>query len=347
MLRRFVRARGFTLVELLVVIAIIAILIGLLLPAVQKVREAANRTVCQNNLKQIALAVHNFQETYGVLPAAESMSLAFQQANYNPAVNPMQSNPPYGPYVSPTGTTGSIYFYLLPFMEQNALVDTSIGTTGPDGAHGPGAVSHNVGGQVVKIFLCPSDPSVINAGSYNGCGAMQSLVINRDGFAACNYAANVEVFEPRGPTNISAQIPDGTANTVIFAERYRNCSTNPALNNGNGGCTLPAWAWDTLVDGNDPWTSPTFGAQSDGIWQMNAQGADYTNISETNPPSIAFQAGPTAQACDWYVTQGGHTGAMQVAMGDGSVRGAAQTVTLATWLSVCQPNDGVVPGADW
>jgi prepilin-type N-terminal cleavage/methylation domain-containing protein/prepilin-type processing-associated H-X9-DG protein len=307
LLRRF-RRGGFTLIELLVVIAIIAILIGLLLPAVQKVREAAARTQCANNIKQIGLAVHDFHDTYQVLPLVEGTATAPNS---------------YGNVRSPTGTTGTVFYYILPYIEQGNLYNLSNGN------------SMNVGGTVIKLFICPSDPSPQNANVYGGCGVMNGDNIQRDGFGSSCYAANVEVFEPRGTRMITAQITDGTSNTVAFAERYKNCS--PA----SGGCTLPAWAWNTTQNGGDPWSSPTFGASNDGIWQMNASGAEY------NYGGVGFQGGPSSQACNWYVTQGGHTGGMQVGMADGSVRLVSQGVSATTWTAACTPNAGDVLGSDW
>src|SRR4051812_48916182 len=133
-------------------------------------------------------------------------------------------------------------------------------------------------------------------------------------------------------------MPDGTSNTVAFAERFRNCSPDGA--NG-GGCTLPAWAWNTTANGGDCWSSPTFGGQQAGLANLNCGGAMFSNAS------VAFQAGPSVQTCNWYVTQGGHSGTMQIAMGDGSVRGVADKITVATWTAACNPIDRNPLGPDW
>jgi len=137
---------------------------------------------------------------------------------------------------------------------------------------------------------------------------------------------------------------DGSSNTVMFAERFRNCSTAPgqvAPTFDGGGCTLPAWAWNTIVNGGDPWSSPTFGAANDGIWQMNADGAQFSNSG------VAFQAGPSAQQCNWRVTQGGHEGGMMVGMGDGAVRQVSPSMSVQTWMNACNPGDGNPLGDDF
>jgi len=318
-LRKRFTTVGFTLIELLVVIAIIAILIGLLLPAVQKVRAAAARSKCMNNIGQIGKAVHNYQSAYGKVPPVEG-------------TNTLTYNPYTGSGLGFSEANGTLWFYLLPYIEQNNVYTQA------------GGDSMNVGHIVIRTYLCPSDPSVVNAGVYGGCGVLSDQEHSRSYsnghyFASCNYAGNVMVFEPRGTKSIEVAMPDGTSNTAMIAERFRNCSPDGAH---GGGCTLPAWAWNTIMNGGDAWTSPSFGAWTDGIYQMNATGAD---ISQGL--SVGFQAGPSAQQCNWYVTQGGHEGGMVVGLGDGSARTVAQTISVTTWRNACIPFDGNPLGSNW
>jgi prepilin-type N-terminal cleavage/methylation domain-containing protein len=329
------KGNAFTLIELLVVIAIIAILIGLLVPAVQKVREAAARTQCENNLKQIGLAVNTYHDTFKRVPPVEGSTKAPNA---------------YGSYISPAGKSGTIFFYLLPYIEQGPLYNlVPVGGSSLQGwqsANSPGIICP----VVVPIYLCPSDPSVVNAGSYGGCGVMQSDNIQRNGCASSNYAANVMVFSPSGPGSLVKAMPDGTSNTVMFAERFRNCS--PA----SGGCTLPAWAWATNVNGGDPWSSPTFGSINSQVHNWPNMNSGSGGASVYYPPTanatvpagaIGFQAGPSVQACNWYVTQGGHAGSMSVSMGDGSVRSLTSGISAQTWTWACYPFDGTPLPSDW
>jgi prepilin-type N-terminal cleavage/methylation domain-containing protein len=193
---------GFTLIELLVVIAIIAILIALLVPAVQKVREAAARTQCINNLKQIALATHGFHDSYKYLP------------------------PGYGD--AATGIRGTSFFHILPFIEQGALYNSSLIGGVNDNSFGAkwAGGGNPVCGTKVVAYLCPADPFVNSFSDVNwapqgsGCYAANSQVFN----CAVGYQTSPASYTGTFTKVTLVGITDGTSNTIFFTERLAKCN---------------------------------------------------------------------------------------------------------------------------
>ena len=273
---------SFTLIELLVVIAIIAILIGLLLPAVQKVREAAARMQCSNNLKQIGLAVHNFASS--------------NQDKVPPAWSPDSGSGTYGTgKVTMGATQGTIHFYLLPYIEQNNVYTLANGISNANG----------VQTTIIKTFICPSDASL-------------NSNLNRDGYASTNYAANLMVFDPRGPGTIVSAMQNGTSNTVIFTERYKNVA--PTW----GGQTAPAWALHPAQIGHG-WDTPVIGWHdfaAQGVVPSSGQLYDPSFVNTGGHTSGPFQSRPGDQRRRLVRRRAGRPltpGSMQPGLGDGSV----------------------------
>jgi len=341
------RRNGFTLIELLVVIAIIAVLIGLLLPAVQKAREAAYRAQCSNQMKQLSLAVHNYHSTYGNMPLAEGWAASTYLLGTPPVNSVNPKSPGYG-VQSPTGTTGTVFFYLLPYLEQNTLYATS-----PDSMKLPtGSTAPAVPAAVpVKIFICPTDPN-------SGANGMQGGALNKDGLASTSYAANVLVFDPRFQQTISAAISDGTSNTIMFAERFKNCSpTNPPASPAPP-YLQPAWGFNSLsagittanLSGTGYYDSPTFGQFA---WnQQMGPIPPYGPAVLGQPYGVAgftggFNVSETSTLCNPTQTQSAHTGVMQVGLADGSVKGVTKGVSLNTWAFASTPNQNDQLGPDW
>ena len=229
---------GFTLVELLVVIAIIGILIGMLLPAVQQVREAARRTQCANNLKQLSLACHNYESAHGEFPSGLNLPIGYGGGRIwpNSRVHDLCGDPPQ------KNQFGSWMIWILPFMEQNNVFD-GLDLTQRDYANCLGYDS--MGATVIEAFICPSDYVPRDVVTYTSRG-------NEYCFGANSYYANAGVkswyhasatfdgvFYYNSKTTF-ASISDGSSNTFMIGERYARDPEWARLESYRG------WAWSNF-----------------------------------------------------------------------------------------------------
>ncbi len=302
---------AFTLIELLVVIAIIAILIALLVPAVQQVREAAARAQCQNNLKQMGLAVHNCNDTNHRLP------------------------PAYGYYPTPAAGIpgngfGGTFFFLLMFIEEGNLYTRSLSQSqnlytldATDNAIGnyPGTVP-------VPIYLCPTNPGVANQLS------AFSLKFAWGPWAAGCYAANWQVFGDintgswqRTP-DIARDFTDGTSNTVLFAEKYPSCGALAQQGSLWGDNTMTTATWVTQNDSSG-WSA---------LFAVTPPGKRRAGPSA---PPCMFQVEPDMSTqCNILLAQTPHQ-VMNICLADGSVRSLTGDVNPTTvWWPLLTPNAG-------
>ena len=354
-----VRRSGFTLIELLVVIAIIAILIGLLLPAVQKVRQAAARASSQNNLKQLGLALHSYESSYarlpGMLPSGAANSSSFGY---------------------------SVHAQLLPFIEQENLGRTfdmsdSLFTGVFPVTFALNPAMADAAGTPVKTFLCPGDGQqpLFTVNSGGGTHAGTNYVVNLGSGQGGAGASATNGYDTRFPTDGMfyygpglrlGDITDGTSNTLFMSQCLLGLNetlTKPFADltddeRQRQTASLAGRGLHTGPTGSNPGygSSPPIGPtdyQSATSWRGNRGGswiwgnATVNGFTAALPPNSP-DPDATAHGLGWLSARSHFSGGVNVALGDGGVRFVRDSIDLDTWRALATRAGGeVVSGDVW
>jgi len=327
------RLRGFTLIELLVVIAIIAILIGLLLPAVQKVRDAAARMQCQNNMKQLGIALHAFHDANGRMPPGGG-----------------DDSPPFGTAANSWGSSWKVY--ILPYIEQGNLI-TKWQYSGGSGW----MVQNNsdlVNKITIKTYRCPSstlpDFHLQNCSQYGTSLQMFTTYVGVAGTTIDNPVnTNINCCNGSGPINGGSgilctncttkmtSITDGTSNTILVGEQsdHLRDNNNQPIIPGYGALTSQGpHGWIMGADGGGAIGAANPGRQFNITtvrWLINHRGLGNSAANGTNENSGSN-----------FPFTSAHTGGANMLMGDGAVRFLSSTTALATLQALGSKDRGEV-----
>jgi len=337
MRHRFTPRSGFTLIELLVVIAIIAILIGLLLPAVQKVREAAARMKCTNNLKQLALAGHNYEGVNQRFPSGTNVPTNTQSAAAGTLSGASATQ--FGPAPDPS-MFYSLFEALFPYLEQQPLY-LSLNLTQRQYANLSTTQGAAPGGTAVATLNCPSDvglsPSIVGysnywfgISSYGGNAGSRSTYysdVTKDGIFFVNSSTRI------------ASITDGTSNTFFFMERYHKDNNWLAASAGTTNLDIPTyggWAWTNVYAGEDNTLACPWKRATNQPWDTYLSGQI---INWTIPNGVT---GYTVTDDRLNVPGSGHTGGANFALADGSVRFMTNSTSAVTLNIMAVKDDGLI-----